>query len=433
MVRPALVWVVATWAAVVGGLEPATPMGLGVAALVVGVGLLVLWSAARALLHSALRARRVLGLLLFEAALCVVVLELGLRIAGAVLPASPLWLPASSSVDAQLDAYRFAPGSVHFAFPCNSLGYYDDEPPARGDAAPWIACVGDSFVAGAVPQPVHFTTVAERERGLVVQAFGVPAAGPREYLAILQRDVLPRAPDAVIVCLFVGNDVADSTRAEGSWFQSVFHPKNARLLYLPGRLARAEAPRKERALNGRVEGGTIILDTPQGEVRGDAAQLRALLPSITPWLFDRSLEVPPYTADEHLAIERGRARQLGRPAAPGWDAFFMLVDSLLAAAGTTPVAVLLLPDEFQVDDGLWARIEDGAGGEELDRDAARRRITEFLRARAVPCLDVLPDLRAAAARGEPVFLLQDTHLNLRGNEIVGRRLAEFFAEVLPAG
>ncbi len=434
MLRTALVFAVASWAAVVGGLAPATPRGLGLAALTVGLGLLAAWLVGRVLLRRAApRARRVFDQALFGAALLVASLELGLRLAGAVLPAAPLWLPASSGVNAQLAAYRFASGSVRFGFPCNSLGYYDDEPPGPGDAAPWVACIGDSFVASSVPQPVHFTTVAERELGLAVQAFGVHAAGPREYLVLLERDVLPRAPDAVILGLFVGNDVSDSWRAETAWFLRVFHPKNARLLYVPRRLALADAagPGHARSLRGRIEDGTIILDTPLGEVRGDAGQLRAMLPSITPWLFDRALEVPPYTADEHFEIERARTLLTCVPAGPDWPNFFGCLEALLAAAGTTPVMVLLLPDEFQVDDELWARIEGASGGQVFERDLPQRRISEFLRSRGVPCLDVLPDLRAAAARGEHAYLLRNTHFNLRGNEIVGHALAEFLARVLP--
>jgi hypothetical protein len=431
--RAALVLAVATWLLTVLGAFSATPGGVALAALAAAAGLLALGRLLRALLRRASPSARGLpARLAVAAALAVAGLELLLRLSGALLPAAPEWLPASSDVGRQLAAYRFEPGAVRLRFPCNSLGFYDEEPPRPGSGARWVALVGDSFVASSVPQPVHFTSVAEAGAGLAVQAFGVHAAGPREYLELLRSDVLPLAPDALVLALFAGNDVSDSLRAEASWLQRVFDPKNARLLFVPARLLGAGGSGPAASQRGRVQDGTIVLDTPQGELRGSVEQLRAALPALMPWLHDPALESPPYALEEFLDIERSRVLQACLPDAPGWAPFTRLLDGLLAAAGDVPVAVLLLPDQFQVDDALWGLVRGDAGGRAPERDLPQRRIGELLAARGVPCLDVLPALRAAAARGEPVYLRQDTHLNLRGNEVVGRALGEFLARWAPA-
>lgn len=419
-------WVlaVATWLQLALGAWPATLGGLGRATLCAGGGLLALGLAGRAVPGGL---RRVGARLLVSAALVFVLAELGLRAAGALLPPSPEWLPAASTVERQLAAFRFAPGEVRMRFPCNTQGFYDAEPPPPGTG--WVACVGDSFVAGAVPQPVNFTTVAERAAGVAVQAFGVPGAGPREYLELLRRDVLPRGPGAVLLCLFVGNDVGDSRRANPWWFHEACDPRNVRLAYLPGRLlagGRRGAPGR-----GRLEGDTIVLDTPQGELRGSVAQLREALPALMPWLFDPAIEVPTYSEAEFLRIESARVEQACRPGAAGWPPLLRLLDQLPAAAGGLPVAVLLLPDEFQVDDGLWQRLQAAARRPLPERDFPQRRLAEVLSARGVPCLDVLPALRAAASAGQRVYLRQDTHLNLRGNEVVGEELGAFLARWPP--
>lgn len=431
--RAALVLAVATWLLPVLGVFPPTPGGVALAALAAAAGLAAGGRALAVLLRRATpRARGLPARLAGAVALAVAGLEVGLRLAGALLPAAPEWLPASSDVERQLAAYRFEPGTVRLRFPCNSLGFYDEEPPRPGSGARWVAVVGDSFVASSVPQPVHFSSVAEAGAGLAVQAFGVHAAGPREYLELLRREVLPLAPDALLLALFAGNDVSDSLRAEATWLQRVFDPKNARLLFVPARLASARRAGPAASQRGRVQDGEIVLDAPQGELRGSVEQLRAALPALMPWLFDPALESPPYGPEEFLEIERGRVLQACLPDAPGWSPFTRLLDELLATAGDVPVAVLLLPDQFQVDDALWEQVSGEAGGRAPDRDLPQRRIGALLAERGVPCLDVLPALRAAAARGEPAYLRQDTHLNLRGNEIVGRALGEFLAGWAPA-
>lgn len=419
-VAAGFVLAVASWLQLALGAWPATLDGLGRAALCAGGGLLALGLAGRAVPGAA---RRVGARLLVSAALLVVLAELGLRAAGALLPPSPKWLPAASSVERQLAAFRFAPGEVRLRFPCNAQGFYDTGPPPPGTG--WVACVGDSFVAGAVPQPENFTSVAERRAGVAVQAFGVPGAGPREYLELLRRDALPRGPGAVLLCLFVGNDVSDSRRAKPWWFHELCDPRNVRLAFVPGRLL--AGGRRGEPARGRVEGETIVLDSPQGELRGSVAQLRAALPALMPWLFDPALEVPSYGEAEFLRIEAARVEQACRPDAPGWPPLQRLLDELLAAAAGLPVAVLLLPDEFQVDDGLWQRLQASARPPLPERDFPQRRIAGLLAERGVPCLDVLPALRAAAASGQRVYLRQDTHLNLRGNQVVGRALGDFLA------
>ncbi|MBM3986104.1 MAG: hypothetical protein FJ296_10535 [Planctomycetes bacterium] len=427
--RAAFVLAVSAWLLLVLGAFPATPGGLLLAVPVAAAGLTALALLLRVLLRRASpRVRDLPARLAFAAALAVAGIELLLRLAGALLPAAPEWLPASAGVERQLAAYRFEPGAVRLRFPCNSLGFYDEEPPRPGSGTRWVAVLGDSFVASSVPQPVHFTSVAEAATGLVVQAFGVHAAGPREYLELLRRDVLPLGPDAVVLVLFAGNDVSDSLRAEASWFGRVFDPRNARLLFVPARLAHGGASGRAATQRGRVQDGTIILDSPQGELRGSVRQLQEALPVLMPWLFDPALETPQYAEEEFLDIERTRVLQACLPDAPGWAPFERLLDELLAAAGEAPVAVLLLPDQFQVEDALWEQVRGAAGGRAPVRDLPQRRIGDLLAARGVPCLDVLPALRAAAAGGESLYLRQDTHLNLRGNELVGRALGEFLAE-----
>ena len=96
---------------------------------------------------------------------------------------------------------------------------------------------------------------------------------------------------------------------------------------------------------------------------------------------------------------------------------------------------MILPDEFQVDDALWAEVQAADGAEPLERDRFQRIVCEWARERGVPALDLLPELRAVPpwSDGRPhLYHLRDTHFNRRGNRAAGEALARFLATFLPA-
>src|SRR5262249_46879868 len=78
-----------------------------------------------------------------------------------------------------------------------------------------IAALGDSFALGpAVPFADNYLTLLQtRMSAAEVYNFGVSGAGPREYLAVLRRDVWTYQPDLVLVSMFGGNDVTEALPA----------------------------------------------------------------------------------------------------------------------------------------------------------------------------------------------------------------------------
>ena len=110
------------------------------------------------------------------------------------------------------------------------------------------------------------------------------------------------------------------------------------------------------------------------------------------------------------------------------------MDLLLNLAGEIPLAVVIIPDEFQVEDWLWSTMKDGwQVGDNLDRDQPQRILTNFLGSAGVPTLDLLPIFRNHPEMEDGkrhLYHLFDTHLNARGNEVAGQALAEFLAELL---
>jgi hypothetical protein len=96
-----------------------------------------------------------------------------------------------------------------------------------------------------------------------------------------------------------------------------------------------------------------------------------------------------------------------------------------------PFAVLLIPDEFQVEDDVWAEVAERAGA--LDRERPQRELAAFCRERGLALVDPLPALRGAeplASGRRHVYHLRDTHWNARGNALAGAALADALSALL---
>ncbi len=382
------------------------------------------WSGARR------RAARGLELLAFTLAATLVGGELALRAWGYLAP-RPLLAQDFVDYSAWVENERRPPGWVHFGFPCNAHGNYDTDVPDEPRRDPLVVSIGDSFSLGVVPHAFHFTTVAERELGRgEVYNVGVPGAGPPHYLYLLHTQALPLAPDAIVVHLFLGNDVTAPGQppARLSGLETWFTRDKLMLLAVPERLARLRAARRASGDPARPAGAVVEPGVPARRLETVAECLAEY-----PYLADPLLEEPTFRpAGAFLAIERKRAREACGPEAD-YEGILDSLDRLVAAAGDTPFGFVLIPDEFQVDDELWRDVSAGRGA--FERFKPQRVVGEWCARRGVPVLDLLPVLRSQEplADGRPhLYHLRDTHFNARGNEVAGRSLAGFVEELLAA-
>ena len=354
------------------------------------------------------------SLLLLALAIALLAGELALRAAAALQP-GPLFTRSTATSAQRIAAYRFAPGHEHFGFKTNRLGCYDDEfAPPSPSRRPSVAVIGDSFSASFVPHAFHYTTVAERELGDVdLWNVGWPALGPAEYRVLLQDQVLPLRPEAVIVSIFLGNDLAETSpwsaldRSLADWFDR-------------GNVLLCEVPRRLLVIARGVAADA------GGHVQyGDLALAQA-------WLHDPLREPGTFAPAEFLRLEVDRARVAGAVDERRWGAFAQELLALRALAGDRPFGFALIPDEFMVEDALWQRVQQAAGVP-LERHALRERIVGFCAGHHIPCLDLWPALTAVPALPDGdrhLYLLRDTHWNVRGNQVAGVALAPFVRALL---
>jgi hypothetical protein len=385
---------------------------------------LVLWIHRRPHFLPAHSARR-LDRLALSLCLTLLAIEGGLRLAARISDLPLLDTHAVSAED-NLRRHRFAPGRPFLGMRTDSRGFHDQEL-ALEDGERLVVCLGDSFGFGIVPHLYHFTTVAESNLAQVeIYNMGVNACGLAEYDLLLEREALPLSPAAILVSVFIGNDVLEARR---------FHPDHrlARMIYdrdffllwqIPSRLARVDRERTEGNLQDELWRDEQLVEPT-----------REALSRRFPWLFDHRAETPSFTLEAFLDIEAFRAREMCDPKKTAkYDAFFAALEEMRRRAGSTPFLVMLIPDEFQVEDGLWEQVLEHLGRPaSLDRDFAQRRVKAWLEERRVPCLDLLPVLREVPALEDGnrhLYALRDTHFNRRGNEAAGVQLAEFLAQQL---
>lgn len=359
------------------------------------------------------------GVLCMNVVVALVMAELLLRLVATFVPI-PILVTDESSSKIRRNAERLLPGTLRFGFPVNLDGHYDTEfLPASERTRLTVASIGDSFAYGTVPHAYHFTTIIEREKPEIeVYNLGFPGIGPIDYLYLLEGTALPLDPDLVLIQIFPSNDFQDGAPSSDppGWYDADY--------YLVGILwnrwqilRRAEQSDSTAAVDG------VSQEIPSLEER-------------YPFLLDPMLETPAMSEELFRAIEIARARQIGSRNLMFQTLFYRALENIIAAAAAhdVPLAFVMIPDEFQVEDALWEQLL-GMSEVPLDRNLVLRDTLAWLKARHIPVLDLLPTLRAVEPLEDGdrhLYLLRDTHFNARGNAVAGIAMAAFIQQVLSA-
>jgi len=356
--------------------------------------------------------------LLVALALAPPLLEVALRVLAEMRP-SQLFARDERLPGRVLERNRVPGGTVRFGTKCNAGGHFDGEFRRRAAGERRIALIGDSFSQGIVPHELHYSTVAERALGFPVDNLGQPGTGPLEYEEMLLHEALELDPSAVVVAFFVGNDfeMPPELPSPDPFLSSWLDRRGVLLWLLPRRLARMVRERRENPAG---------IAGVQAERFSDD-DLRSLAERM-PWLFDPLLEEPTISKPVFLEVERARAHLVCGIREYDLLRAVRVLERMRRECDGRPFGVLLVPDEFQVEDELWAEL----GSEELERDRAQRLLARELGQRGIPVLDLQAALRAVEPLADGrrhVYHRQDTHWNARGNRVAGEALAGFVREL----
>ena len=278
-----------------------------------------------------------------------------------------------------------------------------------------IAFLGDSFTFGCWADgweqafPAVFEANVSR-RLWEVMSFGVGGYGLADEELLLREEVIRFGVDYVVIAIFNGNDLRDT------WLGIDKERLVEGTAELDQSVLRARVPEKELRRDTTTSRPCALGPVRRLFERSAAFQLAAPLIGLenqclefaangkfTMYSYWSQVPYPPVALDARDATLETLAR----------------IDAYLLERGVR-LAVATIPTREQVH-----ALRDSGHGFDIALPQAWIRV--FARERGIPYLDLLPALREHVLKtNERIYVAGDTHLNNRGHELVGRRMAEWF-------
>ena len=313
---------------------------------------------------------------------------------------------------------RLKQGEFDTGIRINALGYRGDDFPAdKGDALR-ILVAGDSFTFGwgVNDNETYPARLQERlaaalpgRRTQVINAGFAACYSPDTYYLYLKREGLQLAPDAIVIGLYVGNDLDNPMAFENEWTE-------VDSAGLPLRIRN-----KDTHVVGNVYMPRYVPFRYRVPILSRLHLFQAvadvwweLKPRITTTLFAAVVDIPYIyreTYEERTNTVFRRVTTLLKTA------------NAIAAAAGVPLYVVVIPEDLQMN-------RDRFKGLEGEIDKPQRLLREFFEAEKIRYLDLLPWLRERSA-GRQIYFPGDRHWNALGHELAAERLAEFLAANLP--
>jgi len=271
-----------------------------------------------------------------------------------------------------------------------------------------VLVLGDSFTAGLqVADNELFTArleqslndIGNKENVFEVINAGVDGYGTTQQILLFQGLAGRLKPDAVILQIFLDNDVADNWPGVGSWIHWIAI-RCGRPYFIPGE--------EVRRLKNNGE-----------PVRRPMTLVSRILSNST--LFSILVPKPPApdgASPDFNFFHMWKAENANK-VDPAWRHFLWVLSEFkrVVEARGIPLSLLLIP-----------RKEDTWEGETNEIKVQRYiDLREFLRANEMKYIDVLSALLKQGTDGGPYYFNSDEHLNSQGHLFVANTLSEWIS------
>lgn len=290
------------------------------------------------------------------------------------------------------------PFSYQFGFQLNSQGFKGAEFNSLTNKDLKIVALGDSFTFAAVPYQHSYLNIVEKLLsnnstlpGII--NLGIPGIGPKDYLSVLVHEGLEVQPDMILLTLFIGDDIIQSSPQ--SWFQELYvmrlysyiveHYKNRPALQI-------------------------------GTQNVEHCDTCPVLPNNT---FMNLMT-------ERLNFYQTDSQLLQRNIQPTLSIIKQI--SAICDDNSITLAVVIAPDVIQVESQLQARIikttTTTAPGYQFDKP--NNVLAHELEMMDIPYLDLLPFFINGTT---PLYLPRDVHWNIAGNTLAAKQVSLFINEI----
>jgi hypothetical protein len=319
----------------------------------------------------------------------------------------------------------------------NELGFRDDEdfPEKKPAGEKRVLFVGDSFMyAAKLPLAETLPKRTEaRLRASLADArlraidLACPGWGTYHHKLAFHECGRPVEPDVVVLCFFVGNDIAETLQAdrpdEGDAHSVVVLSRSGELV-LEKRETRAHMKVLRHSKLFRLWESTALYQRiARGKSREESREVHA-----------STLLEDAYWKIERFRLEHWRRGVSSKPLmAEAWSLVAKNLKELVLSVrsiGAKPV-ILLIPDEVQVDAKKRAEVERRfeVQAKDFDLEEPQRRVAALAAELDVPCVDPLAAFRAKGEQGGLYFDL-DTHWNAKGHDLASEHLAPVVEKLL---
>ncbi|MDJ1178543.1 hypothetical protein PJF56_06685 [Roseofilum sp. BLCC_M91] len=322
----------------------------------------------------------------------------------------------------------------------NQYGFNDrDYPLEKAPGNYRIVAIGDSY-SWAGDLDGNYTAILEKQFQAYYGApkvevinVGFPMADPPMYLEMLKKYGLKFNPDLVILGFFVGNDLHTPVNQKrivlNDTFIDVDRTKEVKLfgypligqsrvwLFLQQRYRMFQEQLKLQQAQQQNQGKFELIE-------GAVAQ-ESPTPSPSP--------EPPtlYSEETFLEIERWKLEinnipdyQTGK-FTPQFEYSLQAVVEManILKEQNIPFLVAIYPSEYQIDRTLASRIFTAyeLNPENYDLELPQKVVIETLEAHSIDYLDMLEPFQEAG-KDEVLYILRDTHWNLKGNQLAANLL-----------
>ena len=314
--------------------------------------------------------------------------------------------------------YRGAAFGYYQGFQLNSHGFHDIEYPLnKSNNLFRIAAIGDSFAYGVVPYRYNFLTLLEdnlneKRHMYEVLNMGISGIEPKAYFSLLVEEGLSFNPDRVITFFYIGNDfeVTKKKNYEYSLLASLFYYVN-QILKLPKEISSLKL-------------GSIAQDKGAPPPFPEYLDDKPTLDRKT-FLFHESSRSAIFIKDE------SKRKVMGAPFIDGANSAFSYIEKMneLCLSRGIDYWTVLIPMETQVNEELQGDIarSHGLRPDDFDFMLPNKWLIQKHEELGIRVIDLT---RAFREKTQEISLYkpQDTHWNIKGNQLAANILFEMISE-----